>query len=191
MVGVPLDFSRDDAQRWVGRDHAWRRNLGLPPRIWKVAAGPRPLFRRPPVRPLSICLRVKAPPLDELASMRLVWYRECQGASSELGVSSPAVSCSSLLVMIRNVDEGIIAKALTDADYPSKGGFSSSIAQLTTRAFIRSHHDDGLSPTMRALACFLQLGTPGQAAHSSNRRMISMSLHPKRMREPHNMKGTP
>jgi hypothetical protein len=37
--------------------------------------------------------------------------------------------------MIRNVDEGIIAKALTDADYPSKGGFSSSIAQLTTRAF--------------------------------------------------------
>ncbi len=30
-----------------------------------------------------------------------------------------------------------------------------------------------------------------QAAHSSNRRMISMSLHPNRMREPHNMKGTP
>ena len=60
-----------------------------------------------------------------------------------------------------------------------------------TCAFIRSHHDDGLSPTMRALACFLQLGTPGQAAHSSNRRMISMSLHPNRMREPHNMKGTP
>src|SRR5271154_4854012 len=58
-------------------------------------------------------------------------------------------------------------------------------------AFIRSHHDDGLSPTMRALACFLQLGTPGQAAHSSNRRVISMSLHPNRMREPHNMKGTP
>jgi hypothetical protein len=28
-----------------------------------------------------------------------------------------------------------------------------------------------------------------QAAHSSNRRMISMSLHPNRMREPHNMKG--
>lgn len=30
-----------------------------------------------------------------------------------------------------------------------------------------------------------------QAAHSSNRRMISMSLHPNRMSEPHNMKGTP
>jgi hypothetical protein len=41
------------------------------------------------------------------------------------------------------------------------------------------------------VACFLQLGTPGQAAHSSNRRMISMSLYPNRMREPHNMKGTP
>ena len=62
---------------------------------------------------------------------------------------------------------------------------------LPTSAFIRSHHDDGLSPTMRALACFLQLGTPGQATHSSNRRMISMSLHPNRMREPHNMKGKP
>ena len=42
-----------------------------------------------------------------------------------------------------------------------------------------------------SLACFLQLGTPGQATHSSNRRMISMRLHPNRMREPHNMKGTP
>jgi hypothetical protein len=30
-----------------------------------------------------------------------------------------------------------------------------------------------------------------QPAHSSNRRMISMSLHPNKMREPHNMKGTP
>ena len=29
------------------------------------------------------------------------------------------------------------------------------------------------------------------AAHSSNRRMISMSLHPNRMREPHNRNGTP
>jgi hypothetical protein len=29
------------------------------------------------------------------------------------------------------------------------------------------------------------------AAHSSNRCIISMSLHPNRMREPHNMKGTP
>ena len=47
------------------------------------------------------------------------------------------------------------------------------------------------SPTMRALACFLQLGAPGQATHSSNRRMISMRLHPNRMREPHNMNGTP
>jgi hypothetical protein len=29
------------------------------------------------------------------------------------------------------------------------------------------------------------------AAHSSNRRIISMSLHPNRMREPQNKKGTP
>ena len=42
-----------------------------------------------------------------------------------------------------------------------------------------------------ALAWPGSLGTPGQAAHSSNRRMISMSLHPNRMREPNNMKGTP
>jgi hypothetical protein len=41
----------------------------------------------------------------------LVCYRECQGASYEPGVSSPTVSYSSLLVMIRYVDERIIAIA--------------------------------------------------------------------------------
>jgi len=42
--------------------------------------------------------------------------------------------------------------------------------------------------SMSDSVCLLKLG---QAAHSSNRRMISMNLHPNRMREPHNMKGTP
>ncbi len=47
------------------------------------------------------------------------------------------------------------------------------------------------SEWMSGKAYFLQLGTPGQAAHSSNRRMISMSQHPNRMTEPHNRKGMP
>ena len=40
-------------------------------RIWEVAAGPRPLLRRPPVRPLSTCLRDNMP-LGGLAPMR--WF---------------------------------------------------------------------------------------------------------------------
>jgi hypothetical protein len=45
--------------------------------------------------------------------------------------------------------------------------------------------------SMSGKACFLLLGTPGQAAHSSNRRIISMSQHPNTMTEPHNMKKAP
>ena len=41
----------------------------------------------------------------------------------------------------------------------------------------------------RSMSALLSMGH--QAAHSSNRRIISMSLHPIRMTEPHNMKGTP
>lgn len=33
--------------------------------------------------------------------------------------------------------------------------------------------------------------TGNQSAHSSNRRIISMSPHPNRMTEPHNIKGMP
>ena len=39
VVGIPLDFSCDDAERRIGRDHAWHRKPGLPQRIWEVAPG--------------------------------------------------------------------------------------------------------------------------------------------------------
>ena len=36
---IPLDFSCGDAERRIGRDHAWHRKPGLPQRIWEVAPG--------------------------------------------------------------------------------------------------------------------------------------------------------
>jgi hypothetical protein len=96
VVRIPLDFSRDDAERRIGRDHAWNRNPGLPQRIWEVAAGARPLLRRSPVRPLSTCLRVDALPWTSWRPC-IGLLSECQGASYEPGVSSTAVSYNALL----------------------------------------------------------------------------------------------
>jgi hypothetical protein len=70
-------FRSDDAERRIGRDHAWHRNPGLQQRIWEVAAGARPLLRRSTVRPLSTRLRVNPLPWTS--------WRPCVGLLS--GVS--------------------------------------------------------------------------------------------------------